>query len=193
VIRLAVGLLWSGAVLGGIVALERYKAAPSAQAEAPEQWPAGSALGRDAAKPTLLVFAHPKCPCTRATMKELARLAARLGPAVFVQVELVKPEGTGVDWPKTDLWAQAAAIPGARVAVDDRGVEARRFGSSTSGQVLLYAPGGELLFHGGITIARGHEGDGPGAERIAELVKTGHTALAEAPVFGCPLHDEGAK
>jgi hypothetical protein len=74
---------------------------------------------------------------------------------------------------------------------DDGGVEAARFGAHTSGAVLLYDAGGKLAFNGGITLARGHAGDSPGAERIAALVSGGVPALAAAPVFGCAL-EEGA-
>jgi len=80
-----------------------------------------------------------------------------------------------------------SAIPGVEVMADPDGVEAGRFGGATSGEVLLYGPDGHLTFAGGITSARGHEGDSPGAERIYDLVTTGHAELAVAPVFGCPL------
>jgi hypothetical protein len=189
VTRVVLAVAWFGVVLGSLAALERYKSQPGEAATAPAQWPARSALARDAGKPTLLVFAHPKCPCTRATVKELSRLLARIGSQVSAQVLFVKPEGVAVDWPKTDLWAQAERI--AKVSVDEQAVEAARFGSATSGQVLLYGADGSLQFSGGITIARGHEGDSPGAARIVELVNNGKAELAEAPVFGCPLHDEG--
>ena len=42
---------------------------------------------------------------------------------------------------------------------------------------------------GGITAARGHEGDSPGAERIAALLASTPTELASAPGFGCALDD----
>ncbi|HLB76837.1 MAG TPA: hypothetical protein VJO72_07370, partial [Candidatus Dormibacteraeota bacterium] len=49
---------------------------------------------------------------------------------------------------------------------------------------------GRLLFQGGITATRGHEGDSFGQERIASLLTTGAADRADAPVFGCALEQE---
>ena len=87
------------------------------------------------------------------------------------------------------LWEQAGRIPHATLLSDLGSVEADRFGSATSGETMLFDAEGKLLFHGGITIARGHEGDSPGVARIVALLTTGQAPLDTAPVFGCPLHD----
>ena len=67
---------------------------------------------------------------------------------------------------------------------------ASSFAVATSGGVVLYNARGRLLFKGGITAARGHEGDSFGQERIASLLTTGAADRAAAPVFGCALEDE---
>ena len=80
---------------------------------------------------------------------------------------------------------------GARVVLVDRdadGVEAARFGAKTSGQALLYAADGRLLFHGGLTPSRGHEGDNEGLRRVTAILD-GKAARDESPVFGCSLRD----
>ena len=56
----------------------------------------------------------------------------------------------------------------------------------TSGHALLFDRDGHLLFSGGITPARGHEGDNFGASAIAARL-AGRPAPAETPVFGCPI------
>jgi hypothetical protein len=101
-----------------------------------------------------------------------------------------RPEGTGEDFSDTDLWSSAARIPGVHLLRDERAVEADRFGIATSGTVALYDAGGKLLFHGGITPARGHEGDSFGRERIVSLLATGRSDRADAPVFGCALSND---
>jgi hypothetical protein len=76
---------------------------------------------------------------------------------------------------------------------DDGGVEARRFGVKTSGTVLLYSALGRLLFHGGITGSRGHEGDNYGITRLAAALRggAGDTAVpVVSRVFGCALGAE---
>ncbi len=136
---------------------------------------------------TLVMIAHPRCPCTRATLGELARLMAKAQGRLKTYVLFIRPEGSPVDWEKTDLWAEASAIPGVTVLVDDQGAEAERFQAATSGQNLLYSPEGKLLFSGGITFSRGHEGDNAGSGTILSILNGNEAPQSETPVFGCPL------
>jgi hypothetical protein len=106
---------------------------------------------------------------------------------VKAYVLFVKPANFSDGWEQTDLLASAAAIPGVIVVRDDEGVEASRFHAATSGQTMLYDAGGRLLFSGGITSARGHEGDNAGRTAIVSLLTTNEAEQKETPVFGCPL------
>ncbi|HUR59158.1 MAG TPA: hypothetical protein VM029_15690, partial [Opitutaceae bacterium] len=94
------------------------------------------------------------------------------------------------DWPHTDLWRRAAAIPGVKVLTDVDGRAAARFGAVTSGQALLFDTAGRLLFSGGITGARGHQGDNAGRRAVVARVFGRETAPAHTPVFGCSLVNE---
>lgn len=118
---------------------------------------------------------------------------ARSQGVVNAQALFVKPADFGDKWEKSDLWASATDIPGVSLTTDNQGVEARRFGSGTSGQVALYSAAGQLLFSGGITGSRGHFGDNDGRTAILALLATGKTAITETPVFGCELFDETSK
>jgi hypothetical protein len=51
----------------------------------------------------------------------------------------------------------------------------------------LYAPTGKLLFSGGITASRGHEGDNVGRSAIVSFILNGHAPVNHTPVFGCSL------
>jgi hypothetical protein len=180
--------VWVAAVVMGIVALERYKATPGLSAAAASQWPAGSELPAPTPeRATLLLFAHPKCPCTRATLSEFERLVAHVGSSIDARVVFVRPPGVPARWERTDLWNAAVKIPGVSVHVDDGGAEATRLGVMTSGQVLLYDRGGALRFAGGITASRGHAGDNPGRSAVENHLAGRPDALTTTPVFGCPL------
>jgi hypothetical protein len=168
----------------------RYKATPGAAAQAPPHWPDG--VTRPADKPALVLFAHPRCPCTRASLTELGRMLTRL-PATTAYVIFVRPSGAPADWERTESWTFANSIPGVQVFRDDGGVMARRFGASVSGQTFLYDAQGRLLFSGGLTVARGHEGRSLGQERIAALLSGGKVDRADAPVFGCALLEEARR
>ncbi len=176
---------WLGAGAYGSALLADYQSTPGASADAPPAWPAASAIARgDGA--TLVMLAHPRCPCTRASLSELSAILGRAGRAVSAHVLFVLPEAAGPDWDVEGLWDQARAIPGLDVRGDPGGKEAARFGAFTSGQVLLYDRGGALAFAGGITRGRGHAGRNAGADAVAAVLR-GEGARHETGVFGCAL------
>lgn len=183
---------WVIAIGTGVWALSRYAGAPGQPAAAPPTWPAASETARPPGRPTLLMFVHPQCSCSRASLESLARLQAEVaGQSSAETVVLVAaPSRMGDDWARGALWQQAAAIPGVRVVADADGREAARFGAATSGQALLYGADGRLLFSGGLTPARGHAGDSAGHAALRELLRNQPAGDAQAAVFGCPLHDQ---
>ena len=181
--------LWLLAAGSGMAVLWAYGATPGTPAEPPSKWPAKSTLARQAGRPTLLVFAHPHCPCSRASIEELDRLLASAGALPQVHVLFAKPDGTDPEWEHTDLWRRAAAIPGVSIDRDDGGREAERFGVATSGQVLLYDVAGDLRFAGGITPSRGHEGDSAGRSMLQNLLASRQVDQDVTPVFGCALRE----
>ena len=185
---------WLGGVLGGFAWLSSYKATPGPVAgESPLHWPPDSRIARDPGRATLVLFAHPHCPCTRASVSELARLMGRLPGRVSARVLFLRPGDVTEGWERTDLWRTVSGIPDAVALRDDDGVEAARFGAATSGFTVLYAPDGRLLFKGGLTASRGHEGDSFGQRRIVSLLTTGTADRSDSPVFGCTLgsHADG--
>jgi hypothetical protein len=171
-----------------------YDNAPGVAAEAPVDWPANSALTRDPDAPTLVMLAHPRCDCTRASLGELAELLARVKIKPRTFVVFIKPGGTASGWEQSGTWEQAKEIPGVTVVRDDDGAEARRFGVHTSGQTFLYGPRGELLYSGGTTGSRGKSGENAGRADLVALVDGARRPRATRPVFGCPLfaHDPPA-
>jgi hypothetical protein len=174
-------------VAAGLVILLNYENTPGTAGSPVVQWPASSAIQRHAGRATLLMFAHPQCPCTRASIGELALLMAHCQGLVDAHVVFFKPQESGDDWSKTDLWRSAAAIPGVTVGQDDAGAEADRFHAETSGYTLLYDRQGQLRFNGGITAARGHSGDNAGRSAIIGLLRDGLAGTNRTKVFGCSL------
>jgi hypothetical protein len=179
--------VWVLMIAAGLVLLWNYENAPGAAARAPSRWPEDSRIRPDRDRATLVMLAHPHCPCTRASIGELARLMTQAQGRVTAYALFLKPSGFDVDWEKTDLWQTAASIPGVSVVADADGLEARRFHAETSGQTVLYDARGRLLFSGGITGSRGHSGDNAGRSAIVSLLNAGEAEAAETFVFGCPL------
>jgi hypothetical protein len=160
-----------------------YEFTPGAVGTPSGSWPVDptSARGATGLRPDrrcahLVMFAHPRCPCTRASIAELAHVMARAQGSAAATVLFYRPRQFPPGWERTDLWRSAAAIPGVTVRADPEGREAQRFGVVTSGHVLLYDRAGQLLFTGGITGSRGHEGDNAGCDSIIRLLTGGPTA-----------------
>jgi hypothetical protein len=178
---------WVIAVGSGLWAMFEYEMTPGEVAATPVVWPAASVLDLHRGHPTFVMFVHPHCPCTRASLDELMILATRRDKLMKTIVVFLKPTRFEQDWEKTDLWKTAASIPGATLFSDVAGKEIGRFGATVSGESLLYDPAGNLIFHGGITPSRGHRGDNAGLFAVEALVAGEATSLRQTPVFGCSL------
>ena len=195
------GLIWAGTIAAGLGVLLNYETSPGRVGKVAASWPAHSTIGPAKDRQTLVMVAHPQCPCTGASMDELAQVVAHIQSKARVYVLFYTPKGAGHDWENTDLRRTAEKIPGVTVLSDVDGVEARRFGAETSGHTFLFASDGRLLFNGGITASRGHSGDNAGESAIVSLIdppslRYGAAGNHAAPrfqtfVFGCSLSDRG--
>lgn len=161
----------------GLRTIFAHATAAGARGSAPSRWPAESHLPRGTGA-TVAIFVHPDCPCSRASLAELASLSRNA--SIAIDVVVAGPDAAG------ELWDQAGAIPGAHRLVDDGG-EAARFGARTSGHVVVYDRTGALQFAGGITGERGHVGDNAGRASVQRILDGERGASAEHPVFGCAL------
>jgi hypothetical protein len=179
--------LWLAVCAAGFWVLIRYQTTPGKAGSLPAAWPAASVIRPSPGLHTLVLFAHPQCPCTRATIDGLAWTMARSRGKIAAYALFTKPSAFPDGWEKSDLWQKASAIPGVKALSDADGAEARLFGAETSGQVALYDPKGRLAFRGGLTGARGHFGDNPGRDAVLSLIQLERTGKAESLVFGCSL------
>jgi hypothetical protein len=185
------GLGWVATAVFGGHALLKYENAPGKVGQLPSSWPANSTLQLEKDQPTLVMIAHPHCPCTRASMGELAQVMARAQGKVRAYVLFYIPKVAGHDWENTDLRRSAAQIPGVTVLSDFDGAEAQRFGAETSGHTFLFDSNGRLLFNGGITASRGHAGDNAGESSLLSLIDNHAGKLTQTLVFGCSLKNRG--
>jgi hypothetical protein len=187
VITTVFGVAWMAALAFGARTLLKYETTPGRVGVVSSSWPSASIVPRKSDKPTLVMLAHPHCPCTRASVGELSELMAHAMGKVNAYVLFVKPPGAGADWDDTDLRRTAAAIPGVTVLTDEDGIEAARFGAETSGHTLVFDRDGTLVFSGGITASRGHAGDNAGESAVLAALNQEPLARNRTPVFGCSL------
>lgn len=185
--------LWLVLVATGWCMMMQYSLRGEAPADASRlaPWPAASQLPHEAGRPTLVVFLHPMCPCSQATLSELERVVYGPQPtaarAPLVVVVAVTPTTAESDWVNSPLIERARHWPKARVFIDQDGVEAERFSAAASGTVLFFDAAGVRRFAGGVTSARGHEGSNAGGDALASLLSGGFGPIATFPTFGCRL------
>lgn len=184
--------LWLTVTSAGLALMLRHDTTPSPVEPAPAVWPANQPLPLFSDRPTLVIFLHPKCPCSRATVAELEQLMAAPVGKVSATAVILRPASADAGWADTGIVRAAAAIPGVTTHVDVAGVEAAAFHATTSGETFVYDAQGRLRFHGGITGARGHIGDNPGLHAVQSLVLTGKSPVSETNTFGCPLQSPPA-
>jgi hypothetical protein len=181
---------WASSVVIGGVMLFRYESTAGSAGHPATTLPTTRFVPK-AGEFRLVMAIHPQCPCSRATIEELARLMAACDGKLQARVLMVRPSDEPEGWERSDLWTSAQRIPGVEVCVDEDAVEAERFGADTSGHTLLYSAEGRLLFSGGITESRGHGGDNDGESAIISFVlgkpPTDVSKPITTPVYGCSL------
>jgi len=179
--------IWLAVVSVLTLRLVSYSSTPGIAGHPPSKWPIASHIVRISHDPTLIMMLHPRCPSARASLTELSELLARVHTPAHAIILFVKPASTADDWVRTDIWNTAISLPHVTVVVDRNGTESQTFDSHTSGQVILYGTNDELLFTGGITIARGHTGDNEGRQALIKQLTGQPTESVQTAVFGCPL------
>lgn len=150
-------------------------------------FPSTSRVRLAATLPTVAMFAHPNCPCTLASLDQLATLVRKKPSRARVYVLIVQAPGLSRDLTKSDTATAARRIEGAIVLPDPSGVEAKRFGAATSGQVVVFDPRGTQRFRGGITESRGHPSPNDGLDAVASILDSKPPEVHSTPVFGCSL------
>jgi hypothetical protein len=185
----SVVLLWLAGV--GLVARQfmSFERRPGKETAVSSSWPNESTLRPIAGQSTLVMIVHPKCPCSGASLDELADLVLKSPNSLRGYILFEKPEGVPSSWPRSPLWQKASGIPGMIPVVDSEEKEAPLFGASTSGHVFLYDAQGVLQFSGGITSGRGTRGESAGKASLFSYGDRGIRSFSRTPVFGCPLVD----
>lgn len=167
----------------------KWQNTPAPEGVAAQVWPADFPIRLDANAANLVMVAHPKCPCSRASLAELTKVMTRAVAPMRVSVLFYQPAGEPDSWMDGSLWSDAKEIPGLQVLSDPDGKWAAQLGATASGHVFFFNKDGSLLFNGGITAGRGHEGENPGSETILALLSGDTSTLSSTRAFGCAISD----
>jgi hypothetical protein len=205
---------WAVSVVAGFAVLESYSTTAGELTTSPASWPAATTIERPANAPVILMFAHPRCPCTRASLDMLADVVKATDSSTTV-VFWAPEEHDSItdrkDWLDSELVQQVSEHPRMHAVFDHGGLEAELFNARTSGYCLAYDALGRLVFEGGITAGRNHVGANAASSQLTAAIQaisdgridSGLPASKEpasgapasrdpaseppTPVFGCPL------
>ena len=191
--RLAQGVIaggWLAVCLVASYVVMQYDFSAGRLGQGTGRWPSDATL-TPGPTTTVVAFLHPRCPCTKATVKHLVK-TLKSSPEVHLVADMfVLPGGSQAPEWRDNAYVRAIRkeLPTAEVVFDPEAVEAARFGALTSGTVLVFDAWGIERFRGGITDRRGGERDNPGLSQLAKVVTPGSQGqpMRPTPVFGCPL------
>src|ERR1700722_4243328 len=85
--------VWLPLVVGGLIALWNYSTAPGAAGNPSSTWPIASKIPLRPDSMTLVMVVHPHCPCSRASIGQLAILMAHVQERMQAWVVFVRPRG----------------------------------------------------------------------------------------------------
>src|ERR1700734_3391131 len=97
------GVFWALFVAIGFLILAEEEFTPLKVAPQVAVFPRSCALQLVTDKPTLVIFVHPRCPCTRASLHELDGLLALTENRVSATVVFTIPDGVPAGWERGDL------------------------------------------------------------------------------------------
>ena len=132
--------VWLTSTAVGFGLWQEYEATPGAA-------PAASQVLAATEHPRVVVYLHPRCPCSRATLDELALVLEQHRDAE-VEIVFVRPPGVEAGWELGELWDRASALSGVRIRVDMDGTEAKAAGAATSGTVIYSNEAGRSALSG---------------------------------------------
>lgn len=174
-----------------MLALGAYEGTPAREQAAPLLWPKTTELKLAPQQPTVLMFVHPHCPCTLASVEQLLEVLTRHDAQAMLVV--YEPADATPEWTQGALWRVATEHADRVQLVRDPDARlAQRFRAATSGMCLVYGADERLRFAGGLTISRGHRGANEGLQTLEQVLANadGGGEVQRFPVFGCALYSD---
>jgi hypothetical protein len=182
---IAAAITWSILVLVSILHIARYENTPgTASAQAATQINPLS-QSRPPQDLHIELFIHPRCPCSAATLEQLATIDAARQPRRLIAWVYI-PKDAPASWISGNTTTALRDTLHADIRLDVDGSHARSLGITTSGHILICDESGTPFFSGGITNSRGNPAPSQGAAAIHAWLNLGH-GIPFTPVFGCGL------
>jgi len=179
--------VWFAAAVFGISSLHKYSSTPAPSDPPRGNWPLASAIVPCSTKSTFVIFLHPHCPCSRASVAAMNEIMNTFPNSAEFHAVFVRPAGVNADWLQSDLYQACKGNDRLVTSIDDNGVEAVKFGAKASGQTYIYDANHQLAFSGGLTSGRGMEEKGEERKMVASALIKRQNSPLHSPTFGCAL------
>src|SRR4051812_38506323 len=111
--------LWVIGLGIGFGVLSHYENTPGIKGAVISDWPATSRIPRLTNRATLIMFLHPQCPCSMASIEQFSTLLKTFRGNVDAHVVFFKPRNSADDWAKSDLWNIARKLPNIHIHFDE--------------------------------------------------------------------------
>lgn len=180
-------IAWISTMAVGHTVLFEYELASGPFANTSRIWPAKAKIPFIKEKQNVVMFIHPMCPCSAASVTEFNYLVREGGDDTIGQVVVMMPLNYESEWSRQPILSTIRRLRHVTTINDIDGSEAANFGAETSGHVFVYDERGVLQFSGGITGMRGHEGNNANFQAAKAALNSRHPSFHQAPVFGCSL------
>jgi hypothetical protein len=179
--------IWIGLLLIGHTVLFEYELTAGPLSKSKQIFPDRSSIQLTHSRQNLILFLHPACPCSAATVDEFRDLMRQGKKDSVGTVVFFMPREKESEWSVAPIISSVKRIPNVSLLYDADGSQAELFGATTSGHLFLYDGRGILQFSGGITGSRGHTGDNQYFEMAKRTIVCKSPKFVTAPVFGCSL------
>lgn len=137
--------------------------------------------------PLTLLFLHPECPCSDASIYEITQMQ-KLNSEMNFKIIISYPKNTYNKWVSSNRAKRQLLKNKSIELIDDKNnVLSDAFGASTSGVTLIFKEENNLVFAGGITPSRGHLGRTIAHEIIKEASLFSFT---KNEVYGCSINTQ---
>jgi hypothetical protein len=180
-------LIWISLLFVGHLVLYEYELTPSPLANTKRVFPQVSNVQLAHGRQNIVMFLHPGCPCSEATVDEFHELMREGEKDSVGTVVLYMPPEKEAEWSLAPIIQSVKRIRNVTIEYDTDGSQAETFGVTTSGHVLIYDGRGVLQFTGGITGSRGHTGDNHYFDLAKQCILARRAKYTTTPVFGCAL------
>lgn len=179
--------IWFALLITGHVVLFEYEMTEGPLGNSKRIFPEKSAVQLTHGRQNIVLFLHPACPCSAATVDEFHELMHEGESDSIGKVVFFMPPEQESEWALLPIISSVKRIPNVSISYDTNGSQADLFGATTSGHVLIYDGRGILQFSGGITGSRGHTGNNKNLEIAKNTIIAKNPKFVTTPVFGCSL------